>query len=626
VAVLERSERPVPKGQLDVLTCSAIVDAVVGEVEPMLNVDDVPEHVQSVPWPKYATPRIERWQQIHEKLVGLAKRRAGQDYEEGRWLLRGMKAAVHRALGYGSYLEYVERIFGYAPRVAAERIRVARALQELPLMREALRTASIPWSVAREVTRVAVADTEQQWLDAVQGKSVRQVEKMVAGRKPGDGPDDPRDETARRYVVRFEIGGDVLALLRDARAELVRRTGRHLEDDDLVRMLAAGVLGGPGDEGRSPYQIAMTICARCGAGKQEGAGESLPVTAEVVERARCDAQHVGPVGSPSATRERASQTIPPAVRRAVLRRHGGRCAVPGCSHAAFIELHHLDRRAEGGTHDPNRLVPLCSAHHAAEHEGRLIIEGDAVHGFRFYHADRTAYGATTAPGRTVAWADAFSMLRNLGYKEGEIRSALEAIRSTVHVEADTEAVVRAALAELRTDRASPGSTEEIRARPGYRVEVDRGDAADAGSVPPRGTDDGAPVAKHGVADAVTVSPRGGGNGSRETHERDPSDTSTEPPRGTNPDLDRLLRAALREAHQLGTRARESQPGYHARSHVARARRITPHFGSSGHTEAVMGAPLRVRTPFTAIATASALAKEWAGIPANIDDPETGLGP
>jgi hypothetical protein len=419
---------------------------------------------QRISGPRYANRKVQ-WQDIHKQLVRLAKQRAGQDFEEGQWLLRGMKAGIHIALAYGSYFEYVERVFGYTPRIAADRIRVAQALEQLPAMAEALRTAAISWSIARELTRVAVAQTEREWLDAVKTKTVRQVERMVSGRSKGDRPGDPPDETARRHVVRFEVGGDVLALLREAQAELVRRSGGHLGDDDVIRLLAASVLGGARDEGRSAYQVAMTICGRCGNGKQEACGDAIPVTPTVVERACCDAQHIGEADPASGARPRASQTIPPVIRREVLRRHGGCCAVPGCSNSTFVEVHHLDRREEGGTHDPRRLIPLCSAHHAAEHEGRLIIEGDAITGFSFYHGDRAPYGAQAVPETTMAWADAFSALKNLGFKEGPIRQALEAVRRDVDHDADAQSITRAALARLRRHRHEHAQPSRPRSKP-----------------------------------------------------------------------------------------------------------------------------------------------------------------
>lgn len=44
------------------------------------------------------------WQRVHEALTRLAKKRAGLDYEEGRWLCRAHAARVHERLGYGSGL------------------------------------------------------------------------------------------------------------------------------------------------------------------------------------------------------------------------------------------------------------------------------------------------------------------------------------------------------------------------------------------------------------------------------------------------------------------------------------------------------------------------------------------
>jgi hypothetical protein len=512
--------------------------------------------------PRYVDRRVQ-WQDIHLKLVGLAKRRAGHDFEEGQWLLRGMKAAVHIALSYGSYFEYVERIFGYSPRIAAERIRVAQALEELPAMAEALRTGEIGWSIARELTRVAVVSTEREWLDASRTKTVRQVERMVSGRTKGDRPGDPPDETARRHVVRFEVGGDVLALLREAHAELVRRTGAHLEDDDVVRLLAASVLGGSGDEGRAAYQVAMTVCARCGDGKQEACGEAIAVTSTVVERACCDAQHIGPANPEPGTRRRATQTIPPAIRREVLRRHGGRCAVSGCTHSTFVEVHHLDRRSEGGTHDPKRLIPLCSAHHAAEHDGRLIIEGDAVSGFRFYHGDRTAYGAVTAPESTMAWADAFSTLKNLGFKEGAVRNALEAVRPELDRAADTQSIVRAGLRRLHRDRhegsrprpappARPTPPTEIEAsseRPRGSTDRPRGPAPIR---PPRSPDQSPPH----LARSTLVKL---GFTRRQAHDAVERALTRV---GPGADLEALIRAALRHI-SLGSRACESNVRYQA---------------------------------------------------------------
>ncbi len=48
-------------------------------------------------------------------------------------------------------------------------------------MSEALGAGQVCWSVLRELTRVATDETEREWLDAAQGRTAREVEKLVAG-------------------------------------------------------------------------------------------------------------------------------------------------------------------------------------------------------------------------------------------------------------------------------------------------------------------------------------------------------------------------------------------------------------------------------------------------------------
>src|SRR5690349_22153618 len=113
------------------------------------------------------------WQRAHEELVRLAAKRAGLDYEEGRWLLRAERAGAHERLGYGSFREYAERLFGYSARLVQEKLRVAEALEGLPLLARELEQGKLSFSVVRELSRVATAATERTWFEAAVGKSVR---------------------------------------------------------------------------------------------------------------------------------------------------------------------------------------------------------------------------------------------------------------------------------------------------------------------------------------------------------------------------------------------------------------------------------------------------------------------
>jgi hypothetical protein len=245
------------------------------------------------------------WLRAHEALSRLAKERARADAEEGRWLLAALRSATHVHLGFGSFAEYIDRTLGYKPRSTQEKLRVAEALEQLPLIAGALEQGSLHWSCARELTRVAIPETEEEWLDAGRGKTVHQLEALVTGKGPGDKPSSPSRVSERRHVLRFEVAPETLALFREAMRALRRSSGQPLDDDSALLLMARQVLVGPRDEGRASYQVALTVCPECGGAAQQAGGELVPVGAEVAAMAECDGQHLGrlhpPVVSEGAT-------------------------------------------------------------------------------------------------------------------------------------------------------------------------------------------------------------------------------------------------------------------------------------------------------------------------------------
>jgi 5-methylcytosine-specific restriction endonuclease McrA len=387
------------------------------------------------------------WKEVHRELSRLARSKGAYDAEEARWLLEGKRVRVHEPLGFGSFLEYLERLFGYAPRLAQERLRVAEAMESLTGLRDELASGALSWSAVRELSRVAVPATEAEWIAAARGKTVRQVEEMVSGRRAGDRPSDPADPDARRHILRLEISADAMAAFREARRRIELDVGHALDDDEAVRMLAHYALGGPDEPGRAAYQVAMTVCERCGAGSRDGAGQVFAVDPPQVEAALCDAQtfcaHVG-------ADKPATQEIPPRIRRLVWRRDHGRCRVPGCRASKYLEIHHVVPRSEGGTHDPSLLCLLCSAHHNQVHRDHLRLTGTAPDRLEFRHADGRRYGEPRIPtgerqDGTIE-REAEDALRRLGVRPGDARAAVaEAVRQGA---TGLEDVLRQALRRL----------------------------------------------------------------------------------------------------------------------------------------------------------------------------------
>lgn len=332
------------------------------------------------------------WVVVHGEICSLGRERAEHEQALGRALLRAQRARVWEAVGLATLFEYAGRFVGLRPRQTEDRLRVAALLEELPVMDAAFGEGAVCYSAVRELTRVADPQTEEAWIDAARGKTVGEIAAMVSRREPGDLPTDPERDEARRHRLVIEVSADIYATYREAQARLRRESDASLSEEDGLLLMARAVLGGPEDAGRSSYQVRMTQCASCLATEQEGRGAAIPVEPAVAEMADCDGQRYEGTGA-------ATQSIPPAVRRFVVSRQNGRCGVPGCAISVFTDVHHLTFRSDGGTHDPDGLILICSAHHRALHRGMLRIDGTWSTSLRFSHADGRPYGFMDRPGR-----------------------------------------------------------------------------------------------------------------------------------------------------------------------------------------------------------------------------------
>lgn len=66
-----------------------------------------------------------------------------------------------------------------------------------------------------------------------------------------------------------------------------------------------------------------------------------------------------------------SANIDNKLRKAIYRRDGYRCAL--CDDVRGLQVHHIIRRAHGGSNDPANLITLCWRCHAEAH-GTIIPE------------------------------------------------------------------------------------------------------------------------------------------------------------------------------------------------------------------------------------------------------------
>ena len=319
---------------------------------------------------------------IDAELRAIARQRQQLLAREAVLLVRAEELEIWRLFGCVTFLEYLERFCDLQPRTAKDYVRVARALRELPVMRGQLEAQRIVYSTVRELSRIATAETEEEWLLHVAGMSPREIEEEVAGRKKGDTPNDPRDPDRTVKLV-LEVRASTYAQFVEVRTRLADDRGERLTDDEVVQALCAADTSANSDA--PSHQIAITTCRSCAKNFQLGGGREIEVSVATVERARCDARHLGDLESDA--RQRTTTTVTPRMRRQVMTRDGYMCRVPGCRSMRFLDVHHIVFQSKRGANKPSNLITLCSGHHQQLHEGKLAISGAAPHDITFAWTD-----------------------------------------------------------------------------------------------------------------------------------------------------------------------------------------------------------------------------------------------
>ncbi|HEV8675430.1 MAG TPA: DUF222 domain-containing protein, partial [Methylomirabilota bacterium] len=337
--------------------------------------------------------------------------------------------------GFRSCAEWLSWRVGLDPGAARERVRVARALGELPQLAAALARGELSYAKVRALTRVATPDTEARLLAVGRTGTAAHVERIVRAWRRVDRQEEVREAEARHagrslqvypdedgmMVIRGrlepEVGAMLLRALEAAREALYQRarataTEGHETDpptpgqqqaDALALVaetaLAQGLDPGPGSE---RYQVVVHVDAAALADPdqpgQSALEDGLRVSGETSRRLACDATRVvmrHANAGDGLDVGRRTRTIPPALRRALQARDHG-CRFPGCG-VRYAQGHHIGfarpgRRgpspatpggahihhwANGGPTRLDNLTLLCRRHHRAVHEEGYRVERDA---------------------------------------------------------------------------------------------------------------------------------------------------------------------------------------------------------------------------------------------------------
>ncbi len=302
---------------------------------------------------------------------------------------------LYQASGHGGTEQYAELRLGIDRRRTAELLRVGRKLLELAEVDRAFCAGRIGWAKVLVLARVASPPHEAAWLERALALDCRSLAALARRSKEGGPPRKPGDSKGLpeiRFPVAASLGVLAHAKLERAQARLADELGRPVVVADLLEALADDFLASEAD-GSTPgrrrvdaslYRVIVEE-ERAAGGNVGGPGGSLlvetpdgPLPIETPEAVRCDAEALHVAGEAHVELD---VKTPPALRRKVLSRDGGRCR--SCLSRHGLMVHHLEFRSEGGRTSPENLITLCTRCHGLVHEGLLRMEGSSAGEARF---------------------------------------------------------------------------------------------------------------------------------------------------------------------------------------------------------------------------------------------------
>jgi len=310
--------------------------------------------------------------------------------------------------GFQSCAHWLNVRIGLGLVAARERVRVARALEQLPQIGETMSRGQLSYSKVRAVSRIATPENEQDLLALARSAPASHVERVVreyrrVGRAGLELAQRQREGRYLRTVTDAdgmlviegrlppEVGALLVQALERAEAEAgasaessgIRSGDPALRRADALGRVAEQALSAPGPMRRGePYQVVVhvdaDVLADPSAQGQCSIEQGPALSGETARRLSCDAAVVeiveGGDDQPLSV-GRKSRRVSTALWRA-LRARDRQCAFPGCTRQGQ-QVHHVRHWAAGGETSPRNVTLLCNRCHFLVHEGGFSVRGEA---------------------------------------------------------------------------------------------------------------------------------------------------------------------------------------------------------------------------------------------------------
>jgi DNA repair exonuclease SbcCD ATPase subunit len=223
------------------------------------------------------------------------------------------KNKVWEEEGFGSIYEYAAKLAGMSREKVRDSLRILRKIEDKPELMKVAREKGV--RAVRPVATIAKKEDEEFWAEKADSLSVNTLETFVR-------------------EVRYEKSGHMTTLISEK---------EHIEMD-------------------LEPEIAESLK------KLKGKGDWNDLIKQFLETREKQLEKEKPE-----TKKTASRHIPAKISRYSRAKTNGTCCFPRCLKKAEA-LHHTDRFSLSKEHDPDRIKPLCKAHHDLAHRGLIKNE------------------------------------------------------------------------------------------------------------------------------------------------------------------------------------------------------------------------------------------------------------
>lgn len=328
------------------------------------------------------------------------------------------------AFGASSTSSWLVREFGIAFSTAYEWLRVANQAVHFTFLMDAFRAAEIDYSTVRLLLKYLTADNEVELVELAKKLGHEQLKRCLAGHDTSE----PKEKSPEHYLrvkdlpdgdVAFEgvMSGAEGSLFKAALkiGEMAYYEQEHAEQQaaaEETRPARQTVSGYGMPIGRSllhsfmgivnmvrtkPTNTLRTPGAHVNIVLNADGHAYMPAAPKVPSTALANLVanglsrlNVGDSSGLVLNVGRAQRLATDAQVNALMTMWGHQCAMPGCTHTRFMEIHHMKEWADGGNTDLDNLIPLCSACHSLVTDGWALIER---HGKQicFFMGDGSSY-------------------------------------------------------------------------------------------------------------------------------------------------------------------------------------------------------------------------------------------